>query len=262
MAVFSNQDRGLLAQTPLFWGMSDADVLKALESVKCSVAAYRRGSILMVSGDNTNRSGLVMKGQVDIFTAPNLDGSQKVIARIGPGEMYGEPFNCLSYNMVPITVVAVQDLRVLELDIRTVFSADCDSRVKTQLLANLAVQFAEKIVVFRNKVEVLSQATLKMKVRTTIKQYAEYQNTFAPTIDFTKTGWAEYLSSNRNSIARVMKELQDEGSIKISGKRYELLCHDNVMFVQRSRHSPQNIVHAPVDAGSLSENSVAWKFDA
>ena len=134
--------------------------------------------------------------------------------------------------------------------------------MKTQLLANLAVQFAEKIVVFRNKVEVLSQATLKMKVLTTIKQYAEYQNTFAPTIDFTKTGWAEYLSSNRNSIARVMKELQDEGSIKISGKRYELLCHDNVMFVQRSRHSPQNIVHAPVDAGSLSENSVAWKFDA
>ena len=252
MSNFSDSDIQLLAKTPLFWEMAPEEIVYTVNHVNCCVSSYRRNAILMVSGNSTNRSGLLLKGQADIYTAPNIDGSQKVIARIGAGEMYGEPFNCLSYNMVPITVTAATDLRVLEIDIRTIFNGGYDPRIRSQMLANLAVQFAEKIIIFRNKVEVLSQKTLKMKVLTTIKQYAEYQNTFSPTIGFSKTEWAEYLASNRNSVARAIQELQDEGIIKVSGKRYTLLSHSNIMFVQRSRLSPQNIVHAPVEAGNLA----------
>lgn len=246
MRVTDKTDLEILAQTPLFDSLSLSQIEEATAAIKCDVVKYERGSIVMHSGDPTDSSSLIMRGRADILTAPNLDGSQKIIVQIGVGEMYGEPFNCLSYSAEPITVIATTSLKVLKIDIRTIFDAECDKWVARQLLTNLAIQFAEKIIVFRNKVEVLSQPNLKMKILTTIKQYAEYQNTIEPAIPFTQASWANYLNANRNTIARNMKKLQEEGYVHIRGKHYRLLKTDNLMFVQRSSRSPQNVVHAKV----------------
>ena len=236
----------LLSHTPLFFGMTIEEIVEALRNVPGGVYDFERGTILAHAGDSTDYSWLVLKGDVDILTSPNIDGSQQIIARIGPGEMYCEPFNLLSYNVVPISVEAASAVKVLKIDLREVLAANCRNSVARKLLANLAIQFAEKIVVFRNKTEVLSQPTLELKILMTIKQYAEYQNTLSPVIPFSKVEWGNYLSANRNSVARCLLKLEEDGWLKVEGKRYTLLKTSNIMFAQRSVFSPQNIVHANV----------------
>lgn len=244
MAGFDKRDLGLLSRTPLFFEMEPLEIEEALDALTCVIRDYRRGQTMMRSGDPTSMSGLIMRGEADIFTAPNLDGGQQIIARISMGEMYGEPFNCLSYNAEPITVKAVSNVRVLALDVRSIFDLQCDPKIARCMLANLSVQFAEKIIVFRNKVEVLSQPTLKMKALTVIKQYAEYQNTLSPVIPFNKVQWARYLAADRNSVSRALSKLEDEGWVRREGNRYHLLKSDNMMFIQRSFRSPRNAIHA------------------
>ena len=246
MRVTDKIDLGILAQTPLFSNMTLDEIEEATAAIRCAVISYPRGAIVMHSGDSTETSSLVMKGRANIFTAPDLDGNQRIIVNIGIGEMYGEPFNCLSYSAVPITVKATTDLKVLTLDIQSIYSVQCSESIARRLFSNLAIQLAEKIIVFRNKVEVLSQPTLETKMLATIKQYAEYHNTFEPIIPFSKTEWGDYPNANRNSITRSLKRLEREGYVRVEGKRYHLLKTDNVMFIQRSVVSPQNAVHAKV----------------
>ena len=241
----------MLSHTPLFSNMTIDEIVEALRSLSGAVYDFERGTILVHAGDSTDYSWLVLKGAVDILTSPNIDGSQQIISRIGPGEMYCEPFNCLSYNVVPISVEAASNVKVLKIDLREVLEANCRNSIARKLLANLAIQFAEKIVVFRNKTEVLSQPTLELKILMTVKQYAEYQNSLSPVIPFSKVEWGDYLSANRNSVARCLKKLEEDGWIKVEGKHYTLLNTSNIMFVQRSIFSPQNIVHANV---TKSEN--------
>lgn len=236
----------LLSHTPLFSGMTPEEIVEAFRTLTATIVDYERGSILMRAGDRTDYSGLLLKGTADILTSPNIDGSQQIIARIGVGEMYGEPFNCLSYNAVPITVEATSSVKVLRIDIREVLEANCRNSIARRLLANLAIQFAEKIVVFRNKVEILSQPTLELKILMAVKQYAEYQNTLSPYIPFSKVEWGNYLSANRNSVQRCLVKLEADGLLKVEGKHYTLLDTSNIMFIQRSTASPQNIVHANV----------------
>lgn len=237
----------LLSRTPLFSNMSFEEISEAFHGLHASITDHERGQILQHAGDRPDYSFLLLKGMANILTVPNLDGEQQIIAQIGPGEMYGEPFNCLSYNAVPIHVEAITAVRILEVDVREIMAGNFRNAIARKLLANLAVQFAEKIVVFRNKIEVLSQPTLEMKILMTVKQYAEYQNTFSPLIPFSKVDWGSYLSANRNSITRCLKNLEKCGQLRIEGKRYTLLDTSHTIFVQRSSSSPQNIVHAPVD---------------
>ena len=236
----------MLSHTPLFSGMVPEEIVEALRNVPGGVQDFERGTILAHAGDSTEYSWLVLKGAVDILTSPNMDGSQQIIARIGPGEMYCEPFNLLSYNVVPISVEAASNVKVLKIDLREVLAANCRNSVARKLLANLAIQFAEKVVVFRNKTEILSQPTLELKILMTVKQYAEYQNTLSPYIPFSKVEWGNYLSANRNSVARCLQKLEDDGWLRIEGKHYTLLKTANIMFVQRSISSPQNMIHARV----------------
>lgn len=250
MKITDTADLNRLAQTPLFSYFSPEEISDATEAIHCYIKTYRRNEIMMHSGDSTNTSGLILRGRAKILTAPNLDGNQKIISVINMGEMYGEPFNCLSYSAVPITVVSATEVRVLVIDLTTLFTAQCAPPIAQRLLANLAIQFAEKIIVFRNKIEVLSQPTLKLKILMTIKQYAEYQNTLTPNIPFSKVEWAEYLCVNRNSIARGLEELQEEGEIRIVGSNYQLLKPEYMMFFQRSGRSPHNAVHAAVSTQS------------
>ena len=257
MRITDDVDLKLLSQTPLFSYLSRDEISDITDALQCSIRNYKRGEVLMQSGGHTDYSGLVLKGRVIIKTAPNLDGGQKIMAEIGLGEMYGEPFNCLSYSAVPITVIAKTDVRVFIVDVRNIFQAKLPTEIFSRLLSNLVIQFAEKIVVFRNKIEVLSQPSVKMKVLTTIKQYAEYQNTLSPVIPFSKVDFSEYLAVGRNTIAKAIDELIAEGTIRVEGKRYELLKPENIMFVQRSEHSPANAIHAQIRPGgpSLINNS-------
>lgn len=240
------QERGLelLSQTPLFSYLSDDEIRKVCRATNCYIKQYSRGEFLMRSGESISAAGLVLEGRVAIYTAPGYDGIERIIAEIGIGEMYGEPFNCLSYQVTPISVTASTAARVLIIDVRELFDLKVDQATSQRVLANLAIQFAEKITLFRGKVEVLSQSTLKKKILAAVKQEAEYQNTLNPVIPFTKVSFAQYLCVNRNTLARALNELEEEGELAIQGRNYRLLRPEHMLFVLKSPQSPESGIHS------------------
>lgn len=231
--ITNKTDLRLLSQTALFANLTLEEIQEATQGIKCEVRSFKRGDVMVVTGDVPETAGLMLSGRAKILTAPNIDGTQRIIAEITLGQMYSEPFNCLSFGSLPITVIATVAARALVLDLRTIFNAQCPPHIARQMLVNLSMQFAEKIVMFRDKVEVLSQPTLKMKVLTTVKQFAEAQNTLSPIIPFSKVEFAEYLCVNRNTVAKAIEELQEEDILLVDGKRYHLLKTDSLLFFQR-----------------------------
>ena len=92
------------------------------------------------------------------------------------------------------------------------------------MLSNIVTSFAEKIILFRNKVEVLSQRGLRAKILMTVRKFAEKQGTDTPVIPFSRKEFAEYLCVNRNSLTRQLKEMELAGDIEVMGKRIRF-CH-------------------------------------
>ena len=115
---------------------------------------------------------------------------------------------------------------VLFIDLRTFIrpTGGADPEIDQIVLSNIVTSFAEKIILFRNKVEVLSQRGLRAKILMTVRKFAEKQGTDTPVIPFSRKEFAEYLCVNRNSLTRQLKEMELAGDIEVMGKRIRV-CH-------------------------------------
>lgn len=218
-------DLQLMAKTPLFRNLTLEQIDYIADRNRGYTRSYKRGDILLVAGDPIETCGLLLKGKVKIMTE-SFQGNQSIIADIGPGEFYGEPFNWLSYPRVPITVQASVSTTVFFIDLRTFIrpTGGADPEIDQIVLRNIVTSFAEKIILFRNKVEVLSQRGLRGKILMTVRKFAEKQGTDTPVIPFSRKEFAEYLCVNRNSLARELKEMELAGEIEVLGNRIRF-CH-------------------------------------
>ena len=205
------KDRKLIGRSTLFSGLSDEGIEKMLKYLKASEAEYRQGDVLQLPGRPMDHFGYVLSGIVQVYR-DEPDGTRLIMASNGAGGSFGESLCFLRVKEVPVTIVAAEDCRVLWLRMDNVLEPApgcCDHSIVNRVIAS----FARRALDMNDRIQVLSQRTLRKKIYTLLVQYAAkaHSNTFD--LPLSREDMAVFLGCDRSALSRELARMKEDGMI-------------------------------------------------
>lgn len=201
----------LLKNSPLFSGIGEEDLTEMLQCLNARTSAYRKQEILLLEGQEISMVGIVLEGKVQIIKE-DYEGGRTILTEIGPGNLFAEAFACVPAQRLPVTVVSVEESRVMWLDYRRVTSV-CSSacRFHTKLIENMLTVLASKNILLNQKIEHLSKRSTREKLLSYLSDQAAENGSDEFDLPFNRQELADYLCVDRSAMSGELSRMQKEG---------------------------------------------------
>jgi len=212
----------VLLKSPLFHGIIEKDLESMLSCLNARAVGYAGDSVVFLAGDPAERVGLVLEGAVQVVRE-DIFGNRAILTALMPGQLFGETFACAGVEILPVSVIAVSDCKILLLDYRRIVTTCPTACVfHSRLIENMLKILAGKNLVLNQKIEVLSARTIREKLLAYLVAQAGVTRNRRFTIPFTRQELADYLSVDRSAMSREMGIMQKEGMIRFKKNCFEL----------------------------------------
>ena len=212
-----------LKKSRLFFAMEEAEIQAMLQCLEAKTADYKKGEIILRTGDVVTSVGLVLAGSVHI-QREDFWGNRTILAEIPSSGIFGESYACAPGRTVPVDAVAAQNSTVLFLDIRRVITTCASSCVfHTRLVQNLIAVLADKNVMLTDKIAHISQRSVREKLLSYLSEQARMTQSGSFTIPFNRQQLADYLCVDRSAMSNMLGKLRDEGVLTFDKAQFELL---------------------------------------
>lgn len=207
----------------LFRGMQEQEVSKLLQFLGAREIRYEKNSYIFHTGEVITAMGLVLAGSVYIVKE-DFWGNRNILAQIGTGEFFAETYGCLAQAPSSVSVVAAEDVSILFLHVRKAFEQDDDAGpVPMLLMRNLLEELAAKNLMLTQKIEHISQRTLRKKILSYLSEQSAKAGSSRFEIPFNRQQLADYLSVDRSALSAELGRLREEGIITFHKNRFRLL---------------------------------------
>jgi CRP-like cAMP-binding protein len=211
-------DFSILSQAPFFKGYNPDEIAGILSGIRYRVKSFKAGSLIAQNGDNVNSLMIVVKG---IVKGEMVDYAGRVIKIEdipAPGAL-ASAFIFGNKNRVPVNVIAVTDSELLIIE-----KPDLLKMLKTNdfVIINFLDMISNRSQFLSEKIKFLNFKTIKGKLAFYILQTAGKEKRFI-NLNMTQNDLAEFFGVARPSIARAIREMEDEGYIEAKGKTIEIL---------------------------------------
>ena len=165
--------------------------------------------------------GLLLEGAV-LVVQEDFWGNRNLIARIQPGQLFGESYAC-SGAPLGVDVVADSPSRVLWLNVHRVLSV-CPNgcAYHSRLIRNLLSVLAEKNLRFKEKLDHMGQRTTREKLLSYLSAEARRQKSSEFDITFNRQQLADYLSVERSAMSAKLGKLREEGVLDFERSHFRL----------------------------------------
>ena len=105
-----------LKHSPLFRGITEDELTAMLDCLSGSIRQYKKDASIFRWGDRISQIGLILKGNVHIVRE-SYWGKESLLARLGPGDLFGETYACVPQATFDGTALAAADTEILFLDL-------------------------------------------------------------------------------------------------------------------------------------------------
>ncbi|MCX6335042.1 MAG: Crp/Fnr family transcriptional regulator [Bacteroidia bacterium] len=211
-------DYSQLVQSPLFRGISSDEIEKVLTGTSKKFRKYKAGEFIAFSGEPVSSLMIVLYG---VVKGEMVDYSGRVIKIEdipAPGAL-ASAFLFGSRTFFPVNVVAISDTELMIIEksdfLKLLMNND-------RILGNFLDMISNRSQFLSEKIKFLNFRTIKGK----LAQYILHQTMngrLSFNLGMTQADLADYFAVARPSIARALKELEDEGLIEASGKVINVL---------------------------------------
>ena len=214
-----------LARLPLFEGISLEELMLMSGCLSLSRRDFDESQTIILAEQRVSLVGAIVEGSVQMVTQ-DIDGNESIFACLYPGELVGESFACGPTRTSRVTFRAASQSSLLFLDfsrINRTCSRSC--RFHQRLASNMVSMLCQKNVLLMQRLEVVSQRTLRQKVLTYLSIEAARQGKSKGeviSVPLTRAQFAAYLGANRSALSRELSLMQREGSIAIEGCGFRL----------------------------------------
>lgn len=200
----------ILAALPLFQGVSDLPGL--LERTGARERRYEKGELLLRRGEQAERLGLVLEGDVHIVRE-DFWGSRSIVGLAGPGDVFAESYH-LSGQPLEVSALAASPVRVLLLDVRRAG--------EPRLLENLLTLLAAKNLMLTEKMRHMARRTTREKLLSYLSVQALRVGGPDFTIPLDRQQLADYLAVDRSAMSAELGKLRREGVLEFRKNRFRL----------------------------------------
>lgn len=212
----------ILCKSPLFAGIAETDLSSLLNCLSARSASYAKDEYILSADNLIKDVGIVLSGSVNIIKE-DFWGNRAILAKIHPGEMFGEAFAFANLQKLPVSVVTSEKSEILYVDFGKITNT-CSSAClfHTQLIQNILKILAHKNIMLTQKLEHIVKRTTREKLLSYLSEQAIKHGTNSFSIPFNRQELADYLSVDRSAMSNELCKLRDEGVIKFSKNQFTL----------------------------------------
>lgn len=217
------EEHTVLDQCSLFNGINREEKEKLLDCLQARSLSCPKETFVFLAGNPADRVGLVLEGAVQVIRE-DVFGNRALLARLEPGELFGETFACAEVKILPVSVQAAADSRVLLLDYRRIITTCPSSCIfHSRLIENMLQILARKNSMLNSKIEALSARSIRDRLLVFLSAQATQQNKRRFTIAFDRQELADYLAVDRSALSRELSRMREQGLIRYRKNQFELL---------------------------------------
>lgn len=212
-----------IKNSPLFFGMNDEELKGLLECFNARVRHYEKEEMIVRQGDMITNIYLILEGEVNI-EKDSYWGRRIIISRLSKNDNLALSFVGSKNIESSIDAITTKDTLVLILGYEKCTSMCQNACTRHKVLINNLFQILSKEnIELIQKIENVSQKTIRDKLMTYLSNEAQRQHSNIFDIRFNRQELADYLNVDRSAMSFELSKLQREGLIKYNKNRFELL---------------------------------------
>lgn len=212
----------ILSTSPLFAGIDKNNLESMLKCLSARKTSFAKEEYILSAGDDIKDVGIVLSGSVNIIKE-DFWGNRAILAKIQPGQMFGEAFAFAKIQKLPVSAVAAEKSEILFVDfgkIATTCSSACIFH--TQLIQNILKILAHKNIMLTQKLEHIVKRTTREKLLSYLSEQAMIAGSNTFSIPFNRQELADYLSVDRSAMSNELCKLRDEGILEFYKNNFKL----------------------------------------
>lgn len=212
----------ILKRTPLFKGMSEDEISRALDFLEAKESAYEK-NVFIFSLEATNPTvGIILSGSV-VVIKEDFWGNRSMLAKLGPGDIFGEAFTCAQTEKLPVGVLASEKCEVLFIDYRKIISSPSALySFQNKLIQNMMLILAGKNVMLTQKIEHLMKRSTREKLLSYLSAQALEKGSHVFDVPLSRQEMADYLAVDRSALSNELSKLQQDGLLTFRRNHFEL----------------------------------------
>lgn len=223
-----------MQELPLFRELTPSEVERFLTSTEAEVKRYGKGARILQAYQPNTQIGVVVEGVAQVV-AEDRFGNEAVGHALHRGDMMGSSSAILPKVRCHTSVEALSDVLALWVPYRALLVAGPRlGRIHGIVMKNLLEAFCRKNVLMMEKIEVLSQKTLRERLILYLWQQMERQQTKRVEVPG-RIQLAKELECNRSALTREIGAMQAAGLLSC-GADWMLLHEEKAAEGRRRPH--------------------------
>lgn len=208
-------DLNTLLTFPLFRKIQAGDLQAMLQCLGAHRKSYPKDSFIFHSNAPLQWIGVILTGSVRMLKE-DYTGSRCILAEMHRGDLFGETFACTSPLSSPVAFQASEACEVYLFPFLKILET-CSLRCAFHhiLIENMVRLIAQKNLLLTQKLEILSQKSIRGRLLTYLFQLANQQQSREVEVPLNRTELAHCLSVDRSALAREIHRLVEEQQLKI-----------------------------------------------
>lgn len=215
-----------MTETRIFDNITDDEINRMKNCFKAVNRKYSAGET--INNVESSSVGIVVSGVIEIIRF-DFDGNRTILECIDENGIFGEVF-LSQIDEGDVQIICSTDTEIMFIDYYHLIK-QCHNACShhSKLIQNMLSIVSEKSKKLSNRVEVLSQRTLRKKLLTYFSILSKETGKRNIVIPFSLSSLSDYLCVDRSAMLREMKKMREEGLIDSHAKKVTIL-YDQTMF--------------------------------
>ncbi len=212
----------VLKNTELFQNMTGDEIESILKCLNSKTKIYQKDEFIFLAGESKPAVGIIIYGKAQVIKE-NIQGDRLILRKFGTGEMFGETYAGMAIEVVPVSVSALEETKVVLFELKYILNT-CKSACSFHqtLILNLMKNIAKKSAMLNEQMSYLSHKTIRGRLEAFLFEQADKNGSYSFNISFNRRELAEYLCMDRSAMLRELGKMKTEGALSCNKNIFQI----------------------------------------
>lgn len=212
-----------IKKSEIFRGISAEELECMFSCIGMQVRTYKKGEFISIEADEVRWIYIILYGSVHMIKE-DIWGNEALLAVIRKAQLFGETFASSKDPVSSVTFCAASETSVLAIPFHRIMHTCTTACVfHHRIIENMVSLIAEKNKILMEKLEILSQKTLRKKILLFLSIQSKECGSREFTIDMGRSELANYLGVDRSALSRELSSMKKDNIITCSKNSFRLL---------------------------------------
>ena len=204
------------AGCPLFDRINEADRKKLIKCLNAREVKFSQGDEICSYNHSSGVLGMILSGKAEVKKL-DRDGNYSILEAITKFGVFSDSFAYTATDANAISVFATEPVTVLFINYKDIYKRCSDAcTYHSVFVENLMKIIISKTKTLSQRVEILSNKTIRDKILSYCSLLANHTGSNTITIPMSYTSLAQYLCVDRSALMRELKRLSDGNILKVN----------------------------------------------